>query len=822
MLRRLESVRCVARAGCITAALGLALASAGAAWGQSGGAAPASESRAAAIAPGDIPARADADEKFADNVERRVAASGAVNKHAVKLDDLSAALDRLSDFTDSTDLSQLSVQRLESLERHWQIYERAVDQARSDVARDTVAGSEDAADLARRRAAWQATSVEPYLSPALVQRSLDLIEVLDRAQVVLAAPLGRLLELGRKGNALSAQAQAGLSDVVAQVAEQDRQLVSIDAPLLWHASRSDASTESMRSALLRSLQIETAFARAHDAAHARLQLALVALALLLLPMMFWLKRRARQLVGTGALQDDERLALARPWAAWALLVAGMAVLYDLQGPNLRQQAVMVLAWIPVLGLLQRNILSLVGPWAYLSAMFYLFNVLASMLVSNQWLHRVLLLGLTVAMLLTLTWHIHRTRRDGTEQPLSARIWMALRWIAVAVLGAAAGANILGNVSLASMLVSATLDSSYAALAMYAGSKVLLAVLRALLGGPSLPPWLARHAGTILPAALSAGRLLLVLAWGVYTLQAFRIYRPASGALMALLNHEFSVGELALSLGGLLAFGVATWAAFWLARTIRVLLADSVLPGLSLPRGVGNSISTLSYYSVLFIGLLMALAAAGFHVGQLAIVFGALGVGIGFGLQDVVRNFVAGLILMFERPIQRGDTVDVAGMLGRVSDIGLRATTITTFEGADVVVPNGLLLADKLVNWTLRGTRRRINLEFGIAYSVDPRPVTELLAKVAREVSGVAAAPAPAALVVGLSNGVQDISLRAWTQDHADWVQVRSELAMRVREALAAAGIEVTLPQRELRVRRAAPSEPETNLPPADQSAAAAP
>jgi len=817
MLRRLQSVLIATLPGygAFVVVLAMVLAMPDAAWCQVPGSAATGDARVAAIAPGDIPARADADEKFANHVERRVAVSGAVKTHVATLNDLSAALDRLSDFTGGTDLTQLSVQRLESLERHWQIYARSVDLARSDVARDTVAGSQDAADLARRRAAWHATSIEPYLSPALVQRSLELVEVLDRAQEVLAAPLGQLLELGRKGNALSAQAQAGLSDVVAQVAEQDRRLVVIDAPLLWQSSRGDASTESMRSALQRSLQIETTFARAHDAVHARLQLALVALALLLLPVMFWLKRRARQLVGVGTLQGEEHLALARPWAAWALLVAGMAVLYDLQGPNLRQQAVMVLAWIPVLGLLQRNILSLVGPWAYLSAMFYLFNVLVSMLVTNQWLYRVLLLGLTLAMLLGLTWHMRRARRDDAAPSLSARIWAVLRWIAVAVLGAAAGANILGNVSLASMLVSATLDSSYAALAMYAGSKVLLAVLRALLGGPSLPPWLARHVGTILPAALSAGRLLLVLAWGVYTLQAFRVYRPVSGGLMALLNHEFGVGELTLSLGGLLAFGVATWAAFWLARTIRVLLADSVLPGLSLPRGVGNSISTLSYYTVLFIGLLMALAAAGFHVGQLAIVFGALGVGIGFGLQDVVRNFVAGLILMFERPIQRGDTVDVAGMLGRVSDIGLRATTITTFEGADVVVPNGLLLADKLVNWTLSGTRRRINLEFGIAYSVDPRHATELLANVARDVDGVAVRPAPAALVVGLSNGVQDISLRAWTQEHADWVQVRSELAMRVREALDAAGIEVTLPQRELHLRRASPGAHASDLPLAD-------
>jgi small-conductance mechanosensitive channel len=696
----------------------------------------------------------------------------------------------------------LSVQRLESLERHWLLVERSVYQARAELARDTNAGSEDAADLARRRAAWQATSADPYLSPALVQRSRELIDLLDHTQALLAVPLGKLLELGRKGNALSAQVQAGLGDVVAQVAEQDRQLVTMDAPLLWQAIQQAAPQESVGSMLRRSLQIETAFARAHDAAHARLLLALGTLALLLLPAMFWLKRRARSLVAEDKLNPDAQPALARPWAAWLLLVAGMVVLYDVQGPNLRQQAVMVLAWVPVLALLQRRILSLVGPWAYLSAMFYLFNVVVSMLVSNQWVYRVLLLALTLAMLVSLAWHIRSARRESADTPMTARTWTALRWLACGVLTVAAGANILGNVSLASMLVSATLDSSYAALAMYASSKVLLALAQVLFATPWLPRLAARHADTVLPAMIAAGRVLLVLAWAVFTLQAFRVYRPASTALLALLNHEFGIGELSLSLGSLLAFGVATWAAFWLARTIRVLLANNLLPSLSLPRGVGNSISTLSYYTVLFLGLLSALAAAGFHVGQLALVFGALGVGIGFGLQDVVRNFVAGLILMFERPIQRGDTVEVDGMLCRVSDIGLRATTVTTFDGADVIVPNGLLLADKLINWTLRGTRRRFNIDFGIAHAVDPRQATELLVRIAGQVPGVSSSPAPAAIVMGFADGVQHVSLRAWTLEHADWLQVRSELAMRVREGLAAAGIEMALPQRELRLRRA--------------------
>jgi small-conductance mechanosensitive channel len=291
---------------------------------------------------------------------------------------------------------------------------------------------------------------------------------------------------------------------------------------------------------------------------------------------------------------------------------------------------------------------------------------------------------------------------------------------------------------------------------------------------------------------------------MYTLQAFRIYRPVSTFVMTVLTHEFKLGELSLSLGGVLTFALATWAAFWLAKTIRQVLSEDILPSLSLPRGVGNSVSSLTYYVVLFLGLLAALAAAGFQVGQLTLVFGALGVGIGFGLQDVVRNFVAGLILMFERPIQRGDTVELAEMHGRVSDIGLRATTLTTFDGADVIVPNGLLLADKLVNWTLRGTRRRVHLDFGIAYGADPRPATELLVKLAAQVPGVSTQPAPVAVVLGFANGVQELSLRAWTQDQADWVRVRSELAMCVRDGLAAAGMHMAVPPRDLRLHPVPP------------------
>jgi potassium-dependent mechanosensitive channel len=522
----------------------------------------------------------------------------------------------------------------------------------------------------------------------------------------------------------------------------------------------------------------------------------------LLPVMFWLRRRARALVAAKQLSENALQALSRPWAAWLLLVAAGAVLYGLQGPNLRQQLVMLLAWIPLLGLLQRRLLNMVGPWAYLSAIFYFLNVVVSLLAGSPLLYRMLLLGINLLMLLTLAWHLLHAQRGAEigENRFPVRSWKLVAWLACGVMVVAAVANVLGNVSLSGMLVSATLASSYIALALYAGSKVALALFQVLLAGPTVARLSARYAASLAPAAVNIGRMVVVGAWLLFTLQSFRIYRPVSSFAMTVLTHEFKLGELSLSLGSLVTFALATWAAFWLSKTIRQVLAEDVLPSLSLPRGVGNSVSSLSYYVILFLGLLAALAAAGFQVGQLTLVFGALGVGIGFGLQDVVRNFVAGLILMFERPIQRGDTVEVAGMVGQVREIGLRATTVTTFDGADVVVPNGMLLADKLVNWTLTGTRRRINVDLSTAYAADPRRTVELLESIARSVDGVSFSPPPNVIVTGLTAGALDFSVRVWTTDLADWVMVRSELAMRIRDGLAEAGIEVPLPQRDLHLR----------------------
>jgi len=194
------------------------------------------------------------------------------------------------------------------------------------------------------------------------------------------------------------------------------------------------------------------------------------------------------------------------------------------------------------------------------------------------------------------------------------------------------------------------------------------------------------------------------------------------------------------------------------------------------------------------------AAAGIPLSNFAIIAGALSVGIGFGMQNVVNNFVSGLILAFERPIQIGDTIEVGQVLGEVKSIGIRASNVRTFDGAEVIVPNGDLISAQVVNWTLSDRRRRVRIPVGVAYGTDPQRVIDLLKEVANKHDEVVDDPKPNVLFRAFGESSLDFEMRFWTRSHDRWVGISSDIAVAANAALKEAGIEIPFPQRDLHVR----------------------
>jgi potassium efflux system protein len=229
------------------------------------------------------------------------------------------------------------------------------------------------------------------------------------------------------------------------------------------------------------------------------------------------------------------------------------------------------------------------------------------------------------------------------------------------------------------------------------------------------------------------------------------------------------------------------------------LQEDVYPRINLAPGLSYAASSLLNYIILALGFVAGLGVLGVDFSKVSILAGAFGVGIGFGLQSIVNNFVSGLILLFERPIHVGDTIEVSSLQGIVRRIGIRASVIHTGVGADIIVPNSQLVTDKVTNWTLSDRLRRVDLPIGINYGADPKKVIELLEQAARLHPEVLREPAPRALFMGYGDSAINFELRVWPTHFNQATQVRSDLAAAVYDAVNAAGMSFPFPQREIRL-----------------------
>ncbi len=287
--------------------------------------------------------------------------------------------------------------------------------------------------------------------------------------------------------------------------------------------------------------------------------------------------------------------------------------------------------------------------------------------------------------------------------------------------------------------------------------------------------------------------------------------PVGKWLLGLMDTKWEVGSVTISFGGIIAFFIVIAITSIVTKGIRYLLEDEIFPRIKLGRGVPGAISMVVRYSLVAFGIYIALSAAGVDLGQFGLIAGALGVGIGFGLQGVVYNFIAGLILAFERPIQKGDTIEIGTLIGDVMDIGVRASTIRTYDGADVIVPNGNLISSELINWTFSDRVKRRDVRVDVAYGTDPHKVIELLFKVASEDPDVLLLPKPWPLFEGFGDSSLKFSIRFWVNFDTG-MTVKSRVAMSIYDALGEAGIQIPFPQTDLHVKSFDPTVQKTIFP----------
>jgi len=409
---------------------------------------------------------------------------------------------------------------------------------------------------------------------------------------------------------------------------------------------------------------------------------------------------------------------------------------------------------------------------------------------------------SAALIINLIWianllsHIPQFQRVAWLRPLFVMVMLAalvVEWLGYRDLSAFMMRGVFGSLALLGIfwVVIRLTREFFDGLA--AGERSWSRQARALFGLsaetriPALG-WLRAFVYAILLALLIIGLLRI---WGL-----------SETGLISLVSSGFNVGSLTI-VPGRIALALAIFASLlFINGWFKARLTSRWLEKVPLERGARETMATLSGYAGIAVAMLVALGVAGMEFSNLAIIAGALSVGIGFGLQNIVNNFVSGLILLFERPVRTGDWVSVGDTEGYVKKISIRSTEIQTFDRADVIVPNSELISRHVTNFMLHDPRGRIKIPIGVAYGSDVYKVRDLLLKACSDhplVINDESAPAPKVLFRAFGDSSLDFELRCHISNIDSKMDVTSDLNFAINDLFREHNIEIPFPQRDIHI-----------------------
>jgi small-conductance mechanosensitive channel len=763
--------------------------------GPSDAAAPQASAAPAPIPALEIPARAE--RATAELYQQRAALrpDPDVDRVVGELPAMQASLEQLT--SESWLADGVTSRELEDVVRQWRRSDdRLTDWARIVTRRNQVVE----AGIARVRGmddVWRATedAAQGEALPAVVMEQIAAVRrILRDVRTSLQGQRDTLLATASQIGALQTMVDDRLAQAETTAARLRQELLSRDAPALWTALRAGGPAEARSLAWRRTARQLADFA--HDSRGRLAAYLLVVVLLLALALAI----RGRLSSWPREVQTPAVLTVAsRPVSSAVLVTALLAFVPGRNDPLTVSEVAGLVLLVPV----WRVLASRLGDG--LTTVIPLLGVLRAISLVRQMVPtlsnpaRLLLLAENLAAAVWVVSALGSDRGARALGPSGASRLLYARRVIMVVLAVALVSNLLGNVTLAAFLTRGLEGAVFLALVMWAGALVAEGLLTALLASRTVQRVraVAYHVEAIRHALLRAIGIAAPIGWIAGTLYLLDLFSVVVGSIRAALGAHLRVGALALSAGDIIAFALTLAASVVLARVIRALLEDDILSRLALPRGVPSVISAAANYAILLVGFLFAVSAAGLDMSRVTILAGAFGVGIGFGLQNVVNNFVSGLILLFERLLQVGDVIDVSGVSGTIRRIGIRSSTIETFDGAEVIVPNGTLIAERVTNWTATHQRRRIDVPVSILYGGDPEPVLSLLKRVAAEHKDVLRQPPPEALLDGFGAGSLNFILRVWVSYDRS-ATARSDLVAAVDNGLREAGITVPVPPQAVR------------------------
>ncbi|PLX97974.1 MAG: hypothetical protein C0623_14160 [Desulfuromonas sp.] len=300
------------------------------------------------------------------------------------------------------------------------------------------------------------------------------------------------------------------------------------------------------------------------------------------------------------------------------------------------------------------------------------------------------------------------------------------------------------------------------------------------------------------------RIVITVITLLYLLEIWGLYENVNAAWVSLIALEYSIGEFHISVRMVGLILIVMYSAILLSWFFQSFLETQIFFGKQIDRGVRDAFKKLSHYGFVLVGFIVAMTMAGIELQNFAILAGAFGIGIGFGLQDIFNNFVSGLIMLFERPVKVGDAVIIDGQWGAILKIGMRSTVVETWDRSELIVPNSHMISEKVLNWTLSSNVSRVTLKVGVKYGTDLEKVIEVLNQVGDGHPAVVSDPPPSAIFTEFGDSSINFELRVWVDDIKNRLTLISDLGVAISREFKQAGIEIPFPQRDLHLRSVAP------------------
>jgi small-conductance mechanosensitive channel len=436
-------------------------------------------------------------------------------------------------------------------------------------------------------------------------------------------------------------------------------------------------------------------------------------------------------------------------------------------------------------------------WLGFLVLMLLFSI-DSLLLFSSYAERFGLALLNIAAIVLgyfIQKHLKRSQKD--DQP----IFRYALYFFIALNGLAIICNLFGRFTLAK-LFSSTSDTSLAlAITLGVIKEILLESIFLLIESNRKSLWFTSRVEfeDIRKKMDPVLKITAVILWLMTVAWGMNIYEFLAARIGQFMNEELSIGNFHFSLINIAIFLMILWVSNLLAGLLTVIFRDEASEfALNRKNKTGSWILLLKLL-IYILGFFLAVSAAGIPIDKIAIVIGALGVGIGFGLQNIVNNLVSGVILAFEKPMTIGDVIEVGNRMGTVKEIGIRSSKINTYEGAEIIVPNGELISSQLINWTRNNSYKRVEIIVGVSYKTDIAAAKKVAADILHQLPGILHYPHPAVLLHELADSSVNLRLLFWAENFDEWTKLKSEVIQEILQQFSANKIEIPFPQRDIHI-----------------------